>query len=181
MSSEELRELHEHTSHGRHEPSMAPVSLTMAILAVVVAFASLLGHRTHTEEILLGSEAADTWAQYQAKVIRRNTDQVFVDLSSFVTSKNNMETLKLSTKYQEEVSRYSKEKGELEIEAKKLERQKQSARSKADRYDLGEVFVEVALVITSITLLSSRRLFWYAGIVFGVIGTFLVATGLLLL
>jgi hypothetical protein len=181
MSSEELRELHEHASHGRHEPSLAPVSLTMAILAVVVAFASLLGHRTHTEEILLGSEAADKWAQYQAKVIRRNTDQVFVDLATFVTSKNNKETLKLSTKYQEEVSRYSKEKGQLEVEAKQLEKRKQGERAKADRYDLGEVFVEISLVITSITLLSNRKIFWHVGMVLGVVGTFLIATGLLLL
>ena len=39
-----------------------------------------------------------------------------------------------------------------------------SASRKADRFDLGEVFLEIALVITSITLLSGRRLFWHIGL-----------------
>ena len=51
--SDELQELQEHAEHARHNPDLAPVSLTMAILAVVVAAATLMGHRTHTEEIVL--------------------------------------------------------------------------------------------------------------------------------
>src|SRR5438105_1527245 len=36
MSAEEFHELHEHAEHAAHDRSMAPVSLTMAILAVLV-------------------------------------------------------------------------------------------------------------------------------------------------
>jgi hypothetical protein len=50
--SEELHELQEHAENARHDPSMAPVSLTMAVLAVLVATVSLLGHRTSTEEVV---------------------------------------------------------------------------------------------------------------------------------
>ena len=53
--------------------NLAPVSLTMAILAVLVATVSLLGHRAHTEEILMQTRATDQWAYYQAKNMRRNT------------------------------------------------------------------------------------------------------------
>ena len=51
--SEELTELEEHAEHAREHPDLAPVTLTMAVLAVLVATVSLLGHRTHTEEIIL--------------------------------------------------------------------------------------------------------------------------------
>jgi len=44
-----------------------PVSLTISILAVLVAGATLLGHRAHTEELLLQSRATDQWSYYQAK------------------------------------------------------------------------------------------------------------------
>jgi hypothetical protein len=37
----------------------------------------------------------------------------------------------------------------------------------------------VGLVITSIMLLSGRRVFWFAGILFGVVGVMLAATGFL--
>ncbi len=50
---EEAHELQEHAETGSHDSALAPVSLTMAILAVLVAAVSLQGHRTHTEEILL--------------------------------------------------------------------------------------------------------------------------------
>jgi hypothetical protein len=50
--SDELQELHENAEHARERPDLAPVTLTMAVLAVLVATVSLLGHRTHTEEII---------------------------------------------------------------------------------------------------------------------------------
>ena len=57
--SEELTELQEHAEHAKHDPSLAPVSLTMAVLAVLVAVVTLLGHRAHTEEVVLQAKSSD--------------------------------------------------------------------------------------------------------------------------
>lgn len=179
MSSEELQELHEHAEHARHT-GMAPVSLTMAVLAVLVAAASLLGHRTTTEELVLQNKITDQWAYFQAKSIRRHADQTVVDLTSVLSAKDPEQIAKIREKYQAEAERYRDEQTELEAEAKKLESEAQREHGRGDRYDLGEVFLEIALVITSITLLSGRRLFWYAGIVIGIAGLAIVATGLLM-
>src|SRR5690242_1155351 len=65
--SEELTELQEHAEHAKGNAKLAPVSVTMAILAVLVAVASLLGHRSHTEEVVLQAKSSDQWAYYQAK------------------------------------------------------------------------------------------------------------------
>src|SRR5205823_12663885 len=88
MSSQEMRELHEHGEHARHNIGMPKVTLTMAVLAVFVAVISLLGHRAHTEEVILEDQIANGWAHYQAKAIRRNTDQMFVDLISVAASRD---------------------------------------------------------------------------------------------
>jgi Domain of unknown function (DUF4337) len=180
MSSDELQELHEHAEHARHDPSAAPVSLTMAVLAVVVATVSLLGHRTHTEEVVLQNKASDQWAYFQAKSIRRHADQMFVDLSSLMTAKEGADAAGLREKYSEEAKRYSDEQKDLQAEANRLQAEAHLASRKADRYDLSEVFLEIALVITSITLLSKKPGFWYGGIVLGIIGTAVAITGLLL-
>jgi Skp family chaperone for outer membrane proteins len=180
MSSDELQELHEHAEHAHHDPSMAPVSLTMAVLAVVVATVSLLGHRTHTEEIVFQNKASDEWAYYQAKSIRRHVDQTFVDLSSLMATKDSAETARLAAKYADEAKRYNDEQKELQAEATRLEDETHLASRKADRYDLSEVFLEIALVITSITLLSKRRAFWYGGIVLGILGAAIALTGIVL-
>jgi len=180
MSADELQELHEHAEHAQHNPTLVPVTLSMAVFAVLVATVSLLGHRAHTEEVVLQNRVSDEWAYYQAKNIRRHTDELFADLTSVVSIKDAEAAAKLREKYTAEAERYRDEQKELDAEARKLEQETALERRRADRYDLGEVFLEIALVITSITLLSGRRGFWYAGIVMGIAGVAVAVTGLLI-
>ena len=77
--SDELQELQEHAEHAHSHPDLAPVSLTMAVLAVLVAVVSLLGHRAHTEEVVLQAKSSDQWAYYQAKSGRRYASDVARD------------------------------------------------------------------------------------------------------
>jgi hypothetical protein len=176
MSADELQELKEQAEHGHTDPSLAPVSLTMAILAVLVAVATLLGHRAHTEEVVMQAKASDQWSYYQAKNIRQHQDDLFADLASAVSSKDAAEMSKLHDKSAQEADRYKHEKDEIQDKARELEREVATERHRADRYDLSEVFLEIGLVITSITLLSGRRLFWHLGMVMSVVGIVLAVT-----
>src|SRR5438045_7109484 len=117
MGTDELQELHEHAEHAAHNPSMAPVSLTMAILAVLVAVASLLGHRAHTEEVVLQAKSSDQWAYYQAKNIRQHEDELFV------AGNGAGGTAEVREKYTQEAERYKKDKEEIQEKARDLERE----------------------------------------------------------
>ncbi len=178
--SEELTELQEHAEHAKHDPSLAPVSLTMAVLAVLVAVVSLLGHRAHTEEVVLQAKSSDQWAFYQAKNIRRHTDELFVDLTSVQATTDAGALSKLRDKYAGEATRYKDEQKEIEDKAREMEAEVATERNRADRFDLAEVFLEIGLVITSITLLSSRRIFWHLGLVVGVVGIVVATTAFFL-
>ena len=178
--SEELSELQEHAEHAKENPSLAPVSVTMAILAVLVAVVSLLGHRAHTEEVVLQSKATDQWAFYQAKNFRRHLDEFFVDMTSVQPTSDAAALAKMRDKYTGEASRYKGDQTELDAEARKLESEVVMERNRADRYDLAEVFLEIGLVITSITLLSGRKIYWWLGIGLGVVGILVAATGALI-
>jgi len=179
MSSEELHELQEHAEHAKHDPSLAPVSVTMAILAVLVAVVSLLGHRSHTEEVVLQAKSSDQWAYYQAKNIRRHADEMYLDLTSVQTTTDATALAQLRKKYSEEAARYKDEQKEIEDKARELEAEVGGERNRANRFDLAEVFLEVGLVITSITLLSGRRFFWLCGVGLGVIGLIVGCSGFL--
>jgi len=168
--SEELHELQEHAEHAKHDPSLAPATLTMAIFAVLVATVSLLGHRTSTEEVVLQNRVTDQWGYYQAKNIRRHSDEQLADLTTVIATKDPEAATKLQEKYRAEAERYRDEQKELDAKAKELEQEADLAHRKTNRFDLGEVFLEIALVITSITLLSGRRMFWYLGLLFGSAG-----------
>jgi Domain of unknown function (DUF4337) len=180
MGSPEFHELHEHAEHGAHDPTMAPVSLTMAVLAVGLAIVSLLGHRAHTEEMLLQTQVSDKWAYYQAKNIRMHEDEVMTDLAAVMVATDTQKAAQVRDKYKTEADRYRSDKNEIEAEARKFEHETALASRHADRLDLSEVFLEVALVVTSITLLSGRRIFWYSGIVFSAIGVVVALTSLLI-
>jgi hypothetical protein len=176
--SDELQELQEHAEHAQHHPDLAPVSLTMALLAVAVAIVTLLGHRAHTEEVVQQAKASDQWAYYQSKNIRENTDQVLADFA-VANNKDQGDVAKFHEKYAAEAEKQHKEKGEIQDKAKELEGEVASERHRADRYDLAEVFLEIGLVVTSITLLSGKKIFWYAGMVFAVLGIVVAAMGVL--
>lgn len=178
--SEEINELHEHAEHAREHPDLAPVTITMAILAVLVAVASLLGHRAHTEEVILQNKVTDQWAYFQAKKIRQHTDELFADLAGVINAKDNEGAAKLREKARSEADRYKDEQKELEQKAHELESEFARWQHQADRYDLGEVFLEVALVITSITLLSGRKMFWHVGMLLAAGGVLIACSAWLL-
>ena len=135
-----------------------------------MASVSLLGHRSHTEELLLQTRATNQWAYYQAKDIRRRSYEVFLDEMALITPSNAELAGKIRDKYKGEVARYTKEQGEIEAEAKKAEDEVAVQQRRADRFDLGEVMLEAGLVICSITLMTRRRLLWLAGMVLGLVG-----------
>ena len=160
--SDELDELKEAAERAKESRQLAPVSLTMAILAVLVATVSLLGHRAHTEEILLQTRATDQWGYYQAKNMRRNNLEALADVLTA------MENTKADRAQQVEDS-FNKE----------IDKVQQTSR-RANRFDLGEVFLEIALVVTSITLLTEKRAYWYLGFVLAAVGLASAASGLLM-
>ena len=156
------------------------LTITMAVFAVLVAATSLIGHRAHTEEILHQTRATDQWAYYQAKDIRRRNYELFIDELSVFTVQNAEQVQKVKEKYQEEVERYRDEEKEISTEAKNAEAEVSRQERRADRFDLGEVMLEAALVICSITLLTNKRIFWLTGLVLGAAGLVVAATGFLI-
>jgi hypothetical protein len=177
---DEAQELRESAEKAREDRSLAAVSLTMAALAVFVAVVSLLGHRAHTEEVVLQAKSSDQWSYYQAKNIREHEDELFSDLAAAVATTDAGAMAKFRDKSAQEGERYKHEKADIQDEARKLENEVAMERKRADRYDLAEVFLEIGLVITSITLLSGKRIFWHLGIVLSVVGVVVAVTGALI-
>lgn len=77
---EELKEGAEHA----HERGEKGIGLTMAIVAVLLAIATLLGHRAHTEEGLLQGKIVDQWNFYQAKHGRAHEYGAIAELAALL-------------------------------------------------------------------------------------------------
>ena len=170
MEPNEAQELQEHAEHAEHESSLRPVALTMTILAVLVAVTTVLGHRTHTEAVLMQDRATDQWNYYQAHKIRANDTALTVDLLGVLAIADKDGAKKLIAGYKDHLDKWAENLKEEQDKAEGLEKKVEEAEARAVRFDLGEALLEIGLVITSVTLLTRNRIYWYFGIVFSLGG-----------
>jgi hypothetical protein len=64
--------------------------------------------------------------------------------------------------------------------AEALEAKVEQAEARAGRFDLAEALLEIGLVITSVTLLTRSRWYWYLGLLFSLAGVLSVASAFLI-
>jgi hypothetical protein len=171
MSVEE--ELKEHVEHAK-DPFDKRVSATMAVLAAALAIVTVLGHMATTEEVVLQQKASDQWSYYQAKSIRRYESDIARDLLAALQG-----TAK-SEEYAKTSERYQKEGEEIQKEAKQLEEESHQKGEEARRFEFGEVFLEVAIVLGALAILAKHPAFWYTAMVGGAIGSAIAVSAFLM-
>ena len=171
-----------HEEHGEHKesPFTIPLSVTLSILAVLVAIATLLGHRAAKEELLLQAQEADQWAFFQAKNSGLHGMQTGADMLGTFTTVDKEKAEQLREKYLKEAERYTKEKAEAKETAEELKKERAVIARRGDRYEFSEVLLEIALILTSFTLITKRRFFWFAGSLLGLVGIAVALSGFLL-
>lgn len=179
MEADEVQELAEQQEKAR-EDSLRPISFTMSLLAVLVAVTTVLGHRTHTEAVLEQARASDQWNLYQAKKIRQNETQLTLDLMSALPVRDADSAKKITDSYKVHMDKWNDDLNEESEKATELEAGVRKAERHAARFDLGEALLEIGLVITSITLLTRLRIYWYIGTVFGAVGLAIAAWAFLI-
>jgi Domain of unknown function (DUF4337) len=172
MSVNDEVEEHIHHAEGGFDKTVAGC---MAGIAAVLAIVSLLGQHFNTEKLLIQQEASDMWAFYQAKDIRRYSAGIAQDL--FAQTK---EGSALAAKYGKDASRYRKETQEIQDKARDFEKERDKMGRQANAFHFGEVFLELAIVLSSLSILMKRRAFFYAGVVCALVGCAISLTGWLL-
>ncbi|HUB00251.1 MAG TPA: DUF4337 domain-containing protein [Terracidiphilus sp.] len=170
MEANEAHELQEHAEHGSHESALRPVAFTMSVLAVLVAVTTVLGHRTHTEAVLNQNRATDQWNYYQAHKIRANETQLAAEMLSVLAASNPAAAGKLAKSYEDHEKKWAGDLKDEQEKAEGLETKVEQAEARAVRFDLAEALLEIGLVVTSVTLLTRSRLYWYIGLVFSAAG-----------
>ena len=180
MEAHEAQELQEHAEHASHESTLRPVAFTMSVLAVLVAVTTVLGHRTHTEAVLFQNKATDQWNEYQAKKIRAYNTSLAADMLNVLTLADKEAEKKLEKVYADHQAKWNEDLKGAQEKAEGLQQKVEAAEARADRFDLGEALLEIGLVVTSVTLLTRSRIYWYFGLVFAVIGVLSAASVFLL-
>jgi hypothetical protein len=165
------------------------VALTTAVYAVVLAITALGGSNAMKEMLLAQQQASDQWAFYQAKVIREHQYhlerlRLGVELDergASMTPETRQHYATLLAQVTDEEKRYNAEKKVIEQEAKTQEQGRDLNREKDPYFDFAEVLLQIAMVMSSIAILSTSRPMFVLSLVLAICGTLLSVNGYMLL
>jgi len=152
MEADELIELPEKT----RRPLERRIGVTMALFAALLAIATLMGHRLHTDEVVLQTKTADGWAYYQAKNIRAQMYAADATLAELQGDRG----ATVASEWKAKADQERRDADNIRRDADSLERDTQTSARRATLFDGAEVFLEIAIVLCSIALMTGSTRFW---------------------
>jgi hypothetical protein len=163
------------------------LALSTAIMAVLAALTTLYMGKFSSRAILAQGQESDQWAYYQAKSIKGHTFEInkkTLELQ-FLTQKGlppeaAAEYQKTLTKYGDEIKRYEGEKKEIKEKAESIARGKLKAQDMGGNFAYALIFLQIALMLSSIASLTKRHYLWYIALVCNVGWLFFFLDGWLL-
>jgi hypothetical protein len=174
-----MTEVEIHTAHGAHADAFGQaVGILVGVIGILLAVVTILSHREHTAAVVHKTEANDQWAFYQAKKIREYTADVGAGLLNALASDPG-KVAAVSDKFKQDSERYAREAAPIFAQAGDRDQESKHAEDRAIRFDLGEGFLELGLVMSSLYFLSRRRFFAGLGSAAAAIGTVIGVMGLL--
>jgi hypothetical protein len=162
------------------ETNMMRVSLIISILAALVATVTVLGHREHTEAILLQAQAGDQWQQYQSRKVRSQQVEDSIVLLSLQPANDSAAVQKQLASWKVNLDKWQDQLAEEMKKAKELGAEVKVAEGRAGRFDLGEALLQIAVVLASITLLTRHQRYVVVGCLLGTAGIAITASAYLL-
>jgi len=171
-------EIHHESGEGNDEFGKS-IGAVAAVIAILLAVVTISSHRAHTAAVVAMTEANDQWSFYQSKRVRLHNYELGQDMLRLMAPKSE-ETNATLARYEKEIKRYEAEGDELQEKAKEFEKESKLSERKALRFDLGEGFLELGLVLSSLYFLSRKKLFPLVGVISSILGFLLGGSGYLL-
>jgi Domain of unknown function (DUF4337) len=174
MEATEMQEFSKQMKEGGE--SLTRISLAISILAVLVAMVTVMGHRSHTEAVLMQARAGDTWNEYQAKKIRQDNLQANVEMLQLQPTIDPKATESMLSQYRAHIAKWDADLNEEQEKALDFEKEVRHAEARAGRFDLGEALLQISVVLSSVTLFTRSRLYFVCGLSLGLIGLAIAAS-----
>ena len=152
------------------------IGVLAAILAVLLAVVTIVSHRSHTQAVLLKSEANDAWSYYQSKRIKFHSLELGEDLMNAMPEKTAVAE-KTLLRYAAEKKRYAKDSETAQEQARDKDKEAAHVEDQALRFDFGEGLLEIGLVLTSMYFISRSKLFPTVGLIAATAGVVIAAMG----
>ncbi len=175
--------------HHHHDDSFRNrAALVIAVLAAILAVCELGGDNSKNAMIFNNIKASDTWSFYQAKNQRQTAYKLAEDQLKREEASTSLSPAARAAaqadlaRYAKDIARYEDEPGgegkkQLKERAENFEKTREIASRQNDDFDLAQMVLQLAIVLGSVSILStSRPLLWVAGGL-GAFGAVMLANG----
>jgi hypothetical protein len=172
----------------KKEPWLNYLALATVALAVCATLSTFKGGSYSTRSVLSQSQAANQWAYYQAKSlkgylyeIQKETLESQLQEKEAISSAAGQEGLKARiASYGTKIAKYDSEKADIMKEARKFEQIRDDAQTHSRIFGIAVIFLQIAILLSSIAALMKKKLIWCLGLLIGAAGAFYFVDGFLL-
>jgi hypothetical protein len=172
-----MAEVEIHTEHGHSNDEFGRrVGVVVGVIGIVLAVVTISSHRAHTAAVIARTEANDQWSFFQSKKLREHLAEIGSSLATALAT-DPARVQGLVEKLGKDHDRYAHDSDDIQKEATAKEEDSKLEERRALRLDMGEGFLELGLVLSSLYFLSKRKFFPMIGGLAAIIGTVLGVAG----
>ncbi len=171
----------------KKETWLSYLALTTVIFAVCATLSTLKGGGFSTRSVMYQAQASDQWAYYQSKSIKeyvydlqREKFEMDLKMNKGMSRALAADYEKRISAYKEKIDRYEKEKEEIKTKAEGLEKRRDDAQIHSGAFGLAAMFLQIAILLSSIAALMKKKFFWFIGMGAGVFGLLYFLNGFFL-
>ena len=148
------------------------LALTTAAMAVFAALTTLYIGKYSAKAILSQGQETNQWGYYQAKSIKGylyETQLERLELERLSDGQKNKDVAsdkreKTIAHYAETIKRYDTEKAEIKGKAEDFAKQKVVAQDRAGNYGYSLIFLQAAIMLSSVAAITKKKPLWYFGL-----------------
>jgi hypothetical protein len=172
----------------KKEPWLNYLALSTIILAVCATMATFKGGGFSTRSVLSQTQASDQWAFFQSKSIKGYLYEMQKDqLEMQQKTQGGKLSPELAAAFQQKISgyaakiaKYEAEKNKITVDAKKLEAVRDDAQQHSQAFGVAVIFLQIAILLSSIAALLKKKYVWVIGVVIGAYGVLQFVNGFFL-
>lgn len=153
------------------------VAVTTLFLAVIGTIASFKAASLGNQVVITQNEAFNYWSSYQAKTIKKTTLEtelytIEIELAKLKADDHKLESELLAKKafYEREIADFTNEESILTQQATIAEQRHLQIKDISTDFGTALIFLQIGILLTSLTTLSKIKYYWYIGSISGIIG-----------
>ncbi|WP_243688167.1 DUF4337 domain-containing protein [Geotalea toluenoxydans] len=152
--------------------------MTTIILAVCATLSTFKGGAFSTRSVMSQTQASDQWAFYQSKSIKGYLYEMQKEkLELEFKADNGRMPLTLAADYGQKIetytnkiAKYEEEKTAIQKDAKRFEKIRDDAQKHSQAFGLAVIFLQIAILLSSVAALMKKKYVWLIGSAVGVVG-----------